>query len=115
MRKLIALVNRIRNENPALQTTWNIWFAEVQNDQLLCYGKTDDEKENRIFVVVNMDPNNTQGGWIKIPLEELGISPGIDFEMNDLLTGNKFKWNGEWNYVELNPQIFPAHIFRIVQ
>lgn len=115
MRKLIALVNRIRNENPALQTTWNIWFAEVQNDQLLCYGKTDDEKKNRIFVVVNMDPNNTQGGWIKIPLEELGISPGIDFEMNDLLTGNKFKWNGEWNYVELNPQIFPAHIFRIVQ
>jgi starch synthase (maltosyl-transferring) len=115
MRKLIALVNSIRRENPALQTTWNIFFAETQNDQLLCYGKTDDEKQNRIFVVVNMDPDFTQGGWIKIPLDELGISADRAFGMFDLLTGNRYRWNGEWNYVELNPLIFPAHIFRIEQ
>ena len=115
MRKLIALVNSIRKENPALQTTWNIFFAETQNDHLLCYGKTDDEKQNRIFVVVNMDPDFTQGGWIKIPLDELGISADRTFDVFDLLTGNRYKWNGEWNFVELNPLIFPAHIFRIEQ
>ncbi len=115
MRKLIALINNIRKENPALQTTWNIFFAEVQNDHLLCYGKTDDEKDNKLFVVVNMDTVNTQGSWIKIPLEEMGIPADSDFEMNDLLTGNRFKWNGEWNYVELNPLIFPVHLFRIEQ
>ena len=115
MRKLIALVNSIRKENPALQTTWNIFFAETQNDHLLCYGKTDDEKQNRIFVVVNMDPDFTQGGWIKIPLNELGISADRTFDMFDLLTGNRYRWNGEWNFVELNPLVFPAHIFRIEQ
>ncbi len=115
MRKLIALVNSIRKENKALQTTWNIFFAEVQNDHLLCYGKTDDDKDNKIFVVVNIDTVNTQGSWIKLPLEEMGIPSGSAFEMHDLLTGNRFKWNGDWNYVELNPMIFPVHIFRIEQ
>jgi starch synthase (maltosyl-transferring) len=115
MRKLIALVNRIRNENPALQTTWNIHFAETQNNYLLCYGKTDDEKSNRIFVVVNMDPDFTQGSWIKVPIHELGISADRSYNMHDLLTGQRYHWNGEWNYVELNPLIFPAHIFKIDQ
>ncbi len=115
MRKLIALVNKIRKENPALQTTWNISFAETQNDQLLCYGKTDDDKQNRIFVVVNMDSEFTQGSWIKVPLDMLGLSANRTFEMFDMLTGNRYLWNGEWNYVELNPMVFPAHIFRIEQ
>jgi starch synthase (maltosyl-transferring) len=54
LRELMAAVNRIRKGNPALQTTWNIHFAETHNEQLLCYGKTDDEKQNRIIVVVNL-------------------------------------------------------------
>ena len=115
MRRLIALVNSIRKKNPALQTTWNIYFAEAQNDRLLCYGKTDDDKHNRIFVAVNMDPDHTQGSWIKVPLKEMGISDEKTYYMHDLLTGQRFNWNGEWNYVELNPLIFPAHIFRVEQ
>jgi starch synthase (maltosyl-transferring) len=115
MRKLIALVNTIRKENPALQTTWNIFFAETQNSSLLCYGKTDDEKQNKIFVVVNMDPEFTQQSWIKIPMAELGISADHPYDMIDLLTDNHYRWHGEWNFVELNPLIFPAHIFRIEQ
>jgi starch synthase (maltosyl-transferring) len=115
MRKLIALVNRIRRENPALQTTWNIYFAETHNNQLLCYGKTDDEKLNRIFVAVNMDPEVTQGSWIKVPLHEMGISASRTYNMHDLLTGQRYNWNGEWNYIELNPLIFPVHIFKIEQ
>ncbi len=115
MRKLIALVNRIRKENAALQTTWNIYFAETHNDQLLCYGKTDDDKQNRILVVVNMDPDRTQGSWIKVPLHEMGISSDLTYNMYDMLTGYRHNWNGEWNYVELNPHIFPAHIFKVEQ
>jgi starch synthase (maltosyl-transferring) len=115
LRELMAAVNRIRKENPALQTTWNIHFAESHNDQLLCYGKTDDEKENRIIVAVNLDSGNTQSGWIKIPIRELGISSDKTFNVLDLITGNQYKWNGEWNYVELNPFILPVHIFKVEQ
>jgi starch synthase (maltosyl-transferring) len=115
MRKLIALVNRIRRENAALQTTWNIYFAETHNNQLLCYGKTDDEKQNRIFIAVNMDPDLTQGSWIRVPLHEMGISTSRTYNMHDLLTGQRYNWNGEWNYIELNPLIIPVHIFKVEQ
>ena len=115
MRKLIALVNRIRRENPALQTTWNIYFAETHNNQLLCYGKTDDEKQNKIFIAVNMDPDLTQGSWIRVPLHEMGISTTRTYNMHDLLTGQRYNWNGEWNYIELNPLILPVHIFKVEQ
>jgi starch synthase (maltosyl-transferring) len=115
LRKLMASVNMIRRENPALQTTWNIYFADTANDHLLCYGKTDDDKTNRIFVAVNMDPYFTQGGNIRVPIHEMGISADKSYEMIDLLTGFRYTWYGEWNYVELNPHIFPVHIFRIEQ
>jgi starch synthase (maltosyl-transferring) len=111
----MALVNRIRRENPALQTTWNIHFAETHNDRLLCYGKTDDDKQNRILVAVNLDSEYTQGGWIKVPLNEMGISSGRTYFMHDLLTGQRHNWNGEWNRVELNPHIFPVSIFKVEQ
>lgn len=115
IKEVISLVNRIRKENAALQTTWNIYFAEMQNDQLLCYGKTDDDKDNKIFVAVNLDNTYTQGSWIKLPVIEMNIDPNRPYIMNDLLTGSKYTWNGEWNYVELNPHILPVHIFKVEQ
>jgi starch synthase (maltosyl-transferring) len=115
LRKLMAKVNLIRKENPALQTTWNIYFAESHNNQLLCYGKTDDRKQNKIFVAVSMDPEFTQGSMIKVPLHDMGISADRSYDMVDLLTGYRYTWSGEWNYVELNPHIFPVHIFRVEQ
>lgn len=115
LRELMAAINRIRKENPALQTTWNIYFAETENDQLLCYGKTDDEKVNKIFVAVNMDSYNPQGGWIKVPIYEMGVSPDRAYTVVDLITGSSYSWNGEWNYVLLNPHILPVHIFRVEQ
>jgi starch synthase (maltosyl-transferring) len=29
------------------------------------------------------------------------------------LTDSRFLWNGPRNYVELNPQVMPAHIFAV--
>jgi starch synthase (maltosyl-transferring) len=33
--------------------------------------------------------------------------------MHDLLTDVKYVWRGSRNYVELNPQRLPAHVFSI--
>ena len=40
LRDLIARVNRMRRENPALQSDWNLRFHHVDNEQLICYSKT---------------------------------------------------------------------------
>jgi starch synthase (maltosyl-transferring) len=35
------------------------------------------------------------------------------YEAHDLLDDAHYTWHGEWNYVELNPHVTPAHIMRI--
>ena len=109
----IARVNRIRRENTALQTTWNLRFYGVDNDSLLFYGKATEDLSNIILVVVNLDPFHTQAGWVQVPAKELGIDPNQPYLVHDLLSDDKFIWQGEKNYVELNPRILPAGIFRV--
>lgn len=113
LKELIARMNRIRRENPALQTTWNLKFYEVDNEYLLFYGKATEDGSNMLLMVVNLDPFHTQAGWVKIPLDGLGLDPRQPFLVHDLISDDKYIWQGERNYVELNPHIFPAHVFRV--
>jgi starch synthase (maltosyl-transferring) len=113
LRDLIVRVNRIRKENPALQTTGNLRFFETDNDSLLFYGKATEDLSNIIVVVVNLDPFHTQSGWVNVPLRELEIDPHRPYLVHDLLSDDKYIWQGERNYVELDPHILPAGIFRL--
>ena len=112
-REFFALINRIREENSEFQRVDNIRFLPVENNQLLYFAKFNEQGNDAILVVINIDPHYTQSGWVKIPLEELGIKPDQSFLAHDLLGGGQYIWQGEYNYVELNPQILPAHIIRI--
>lgn len=113
LRDLITRVNKIRRENPCLQTTRNIEFYETDNDYFLCYGKFTEDLSNIIIVVTNLDSFHTQSGWLTVPIKKLGIEPGQSYLVHDLLADDKYIWQGERNYVELNPHVSPAHIFSI--
>ena len=110
---LVAKVNQIRRENPALQATWNLSFYHVDNDSLLSYGKATDDPSNIILVVVNLDPFHTQSGWVQVPLNELTLDPTQPYLVHDLLSGDKYIWQGERNFVQLTPQVLPAKIFKV--
>jgi starch synthase (maltosyl-transferring) len=113
LKDFIARVNKVRRENPALRSNWSLRFHEVDNEQLICYSKRTDDLSNVVLVVVNLDPHHTQSGWVEFPLEELGIDPQKPYQMHDLLSDARYLWQGSRNYVELNPQIVPAHVFRM--
>ena len=113
--EVISRLNRIRRENTALQTTWNIEFAETTNEQIICYTKADVKTKNVLIVAVNLDPFHTQSAHVKIPIKKAGIKPGVPYAIHDLLSGDRYQWQKEWNYVQLNPQEMPAHIFRVEQ
>jgi starch synthase (maltosyl-transferring) len=117
LRDIITLVNRIRRENPALQTNRGLMFHATDNDQLIAYSKRSrpagTRGENTILTVVNLDPHYTQSGWVELPLAEFEIEPGQPFQVHDLLGQGRYLWNGSHNYVELNPHAMPAHIFRL--
>ncbi|MBC7552394.1 MAG: alpha-1,4-glucan--maltose-1-phosphate maltosyltransferase [Taibaiella sp.] len=108
-------INRVRKENPALQTTNNIQFAATDNDNIICYIKADESRRNVLIIVVNLDPFNTQNAVVNLPLQAIGKEPGERYQVEDLLSGDIFEWTGAHNYVSLNPYELPAHILRIQQ
>ena len=113
LRDLIARVNGIRNENQALQNDWSLKFHGTDNDQLICYSKESDDRSNLLVIVVNLDPHHTQSGFVTLPLADLEIPQDRGFEAEDLLTGERYLWQGPRNYVELNPSKLSGHILRI--
>ncbi len=113
LRDFIARVNRIRRQNPALHGDWSLRFHPVDNDQILCYSKSTEDLSNVIVVVVNLDPYHTQSGWVELPLEPLSLEPDRPYQMHDLLSDAYYLWHGSRNYVEVNPHVVPAHIFRL--
>ena len=113
LKDFIARVNRIRCENSALQCNSALQFHSVDNEQLICYSKHTGDFSNVILMVVNLDPHYTQSGWVELALEELRLNPQEPYQVHDLLSEARYLWRGPRNYVELNPHICPAHIFRI--
>ncbi len=110
---LIGQVNQIRRDNPAFRANHNLRFHEVDNEQIIAYSKSSEDGSNEVLVVVNLDPHYKQSGFITLPLEELGLDPRQPYQAHDLLTDARYLWHGARNYVELNPQTVPAHIFVI--
>ena len=113
LREVAARVNRIRRENPALHWNWNLRFHEIDNEEIVCYSKATPDLENVVLVAVNLDPHHRQSGWLTLPLAELGLGEDDAYQVHDLLSGARFLWHGRRNYVELDPRVSPAHVFRL--
>jgi starch synthase (maltosyl-transferring) len=112
LRELITLVNRVRHENPALQSDRGLQFHQTENDHLIAYTKSTPDLADVVLTVVNVDPHHTQAGMVTLPLEELGIRRDRGYQAHELLSGARYLWNGPRNFVEINPHAIPAQIFR---
>jgi starch synthase (maltosyl-transferring) len=112
LRSLIARINAIRKEHPALQQDRNLRFLNTDNDSLLAYAKTSPDGSDVIATVVNLDPVWRQSGWIELPVASIPGQP--DYPVHDLLNEATYMWrSGAWNYVELDPGQTPAHVFHV--
>jgi starch synthase (maltosyl-transferring) len=113
IRDFVARVNQIRRENPALHQNWNLRFHPVDNEQLIFYAKATSDLTNILLIVVNLDPHHVQSGWVHMPLTELGLDERTPYQVHDLLSDARYLWHGETNFVQLDPAVCPAHIFRV--
>jgi starch synthase (maltosyl-transferring) len=113
LRDFIARINTIRRENKALQTDRGLRFVEVENDNLIAYSKLSEDGSNLLLMVVNLDPYHTQWGMVDVPIDRWGIPPDQQYQVHDLIADARYSWRNWKNYVELNPFVQPAHIFRI--
>ncbi len=108
---ILTTLNKIRAEHSALQQNRSLRFHKVDNPDLLCYSKR--EHEDLVLVVVNLDPTHVQSGWTELDMSVLGLDADGTFECRDLLQDGRYTWNGPRNFVRLDPQICPAHIFHV--
>ncbi len=113
LESLIARVNQVRRENPALQSNRNLKFHRTDNDQLIAYSKSTEDGGDIILTVVNLSPRHTHSGWLTLRLEDFGLTESEPYQMHDLLSDACYTWKGATNYVELNPEKSSAHIFRL--
>jgi starch synthase (maltosyl-transferring) len=113
LRDLITHMNRIRRGSPALHQNTGLKFHPVDNTQMVAYSKVCDDPADIIFVVVNLDPHNRQAGWVNMDVDALHLGSEESYQVHDLLTDARYVWHGSRNFVDLNPSILPAHIFRV--
>lgn len=125
---LLRTLNAARSAHPALLQLRNIKFHAVENDAIIAFSKHIDAahsptgRADTVLVIVNLDPHNTQTGWVHLDLPSLGLSPEDFpelaapgegqrlFVVRDELTGGEYTW-GRDNFVQLNPYTGPGHIF----
>ncbi|MGH7906971.1 MAG: hypothetical protein ACREP6_10105, partial [Candidatus Binataceae bacterium] len=108
----ITRMNAIRAGNPALRQLTNLRFLVTDSDQIIMYVKASADMRNKILVAVNLDPFNPHECTVFVPPDAAGVTPGGRFQVTDLLTGNAWTWS-ERNYVRLDPNVQPAHVFAI--
>ncbi|HWP05531.1 MAG TPA: alpha-1,4-glucan--maltose-1-phosphate maltosyltransferase [Polyangiaceae bacterium] len=107
----VARLNRIRRENPALQTLSNLEFIGSDYDGILAYRRY--APNNELLVVVNLDPHRMHETQLDVPLDRMGIGEGEPYEVCDLMTAARYVWRGRRNYVKLDPTERVGHVFRI--
>ena len=115
LRELIAQINTIRRQHPALQQNATLTFHASSTEALLCFSKAAGHPASGdfVFVVANTTPAWVQHGWVEVPIAALGIGANAVYEVEDLLDGAIYSWRGAWNYVRLDPAERMAHIFVI--
>lgn len=109
----ISRLNKIRKENRALQFYTNLRFHDADNDAIVFYSKMTAARDNVVLVVVNLDPHRKQNSFVYVPIESFGQMESDVYQVQDLLSGATYTWRGSRNYVELDPDIQPAHVFLV--
>ena len=109
----IRLINRLRQEHPALQSFTNLTFYNAWNDSILYYGKATPAKDDFLLFAVNLDPHHAQGAHFEVPLWEFGLPDEASIEVEDLVTGAHFTWHGKVQHMLLDPNETPYMIWRL--
>ncbi len=109
----IARINRIRRENPALQEYRNLEFYESDDDNILFYGKRSADRQNTVWVAVNLDPFEAHEARLHLPMRELGMTAEDRLQVHELITEQRQLWRGPVHTIRLDPRQEPAAILRV--
>lgn len=117
----IARLNSIRLANPALHSHLGLHFVEAHDDQVLAFAKSTEAADgdadrfgdNVIVAAVNLDPQQAHETTFELPLWRFGLPDDASVEVEDLMTGQRLRWQGKWQRVRLDPHQMPFAVWRV--
>jgi starch synthase (maltosyl-transferring) len=109
---LITKLNEIRRTHPALQQLRNLRFHHVDNPAITAFSKRDAVTGDTVLVLCLTEPQRVQEATVFLDLAALGLSWDSGLLVRDLLDGSQYQW-GASNYVRLDPDTRPAHVFAV--
>jgi starch synthase (maltosyl-transferring) len=68
---------------------------DAEHEHILWYAKRGDRPARRLLIAVNLDPHHAQETMVHVPLELLGLDDATPFEVEDLLSGERYTWRGD--------------------
>ena len=113
IKPLITRINAVRHAHAALRQNATLTFHGCDNPSILWCSKH--APGDDVLVAVNTDPHHVQDGWVQVPLETLGLTPGAPYVVEDQLDGARFTWQGERNYVRLDPAERAGHVLTLAR
>ena len=118
IRHVIARVNQIRRRHPALQHDRTLRFHPTDNEQVICWSKSERDASlgdpgDVMLMVVNLDPHHVQSAWVALDVAALGVDADRSFQLHDELGDAYYLWHGPHNYVQLDPASTPAHVMAV--
>ena len=108
----ITALNRIRRQNPALQTHLDVSFLPAFNDQIIFFEKATVDRSNVLLVAISLDPASQQGADVELPLYKWDLPDSATLSVTDVMTGRDFDWSGKRQRVTLDPSM-PFAIWRV--
>lgn len=109
----IAQLNRIRRQQPALQSHLGVQFFNAWNDSIVYFGKRNPDGGSYVLVAVSLDPHNVQEAHFELPLWELGLDDNAVTRGEDLMNGHRWEWYGKTQWMRIDPAQLPFGIWRL--
>ena len=109
----ISQLNRIRRNNPALQTHLGLQVYQVANGNILLFGKRTADLSNFILIAVSVDPDNAQESHFELPLWEFGLPDSASMDGEDLMNGHRWTWHGKHQWMRIEPWHLPFGIWKL--
>jgi starch synthase (maltosyl-transferring) len=114
----LTRLNEIRRDHPALRQLRNFSAHWSDDDAILVYSKHLDAalsptgRSDTIIVVANVDPHSVRQTMVHLNTRIWGVEPGEPFEVEELLTGQKWTWS-DHDFVRLDAFQEPVHILHV--
>ncbi|NLR97198.1 DUF3416 domain-containing protein [Rhizobium sp. P38BS-XIX] len=109
----IAMLNRIRKDNPALQSHLGLTLLSSSNPNVMFFEKASTDRGNVLLIAVTLDPDTMQESTVEFPLWHFGLGDEGTLAFEDLVSGERFDRSGKWQQIRLDPNRLPFAIWRI--